>query len=412
MPISYSEYARLSCPSCRTGFAADVWTLIDAAERPDLAEALRDERLNIVDCPSCGFQGPAGAPLLYHEPAQRRVYFAVPPDVDEHRWREQAQALLYVLVGSLPEDARLPYLGDVQVEHELAGVRRAVLRRERGRRPGAPAQPPVGRSVEAVIGRTPAPAPPLAPSPAPADDTAELVEAVRALVAADTPAEFAAIVAANPALLGEPGDALIEQLATIATQQGEPAVAAALREARAGLARLRAGGPLLAPAADPTPDSGPAPGTPAPPSLPDPAYQALLRVASPAALAEAARAFPALLEAWADDDLAARTEAALEEGNERLAQALDERREALAELHTQTNDPATLLAAVRALMEAEDDDAIADVLTIYPLLLTDTAQEALLGLAAGARAQGDDDLAEYAIGCRALLRQVRAGLEG
>ncbi|HNP73251.1 MAG TPA: CpXC domain-containing protein, partial [Kouleothrix sp.] len=130
MAISRSETIRLRCPSCSAAFEAVAWALVDAAERPDLAAALRDGTLNLAECPRCGAVAPAGAALLFHDPASRRVYFAVPPDTGEHRWREQAQALLYELVGALPEDDRLPYLGDVQVEQELGGVRRAVLRRE------------------------------------------------------------------------------------------------------------------------------------------------------------------------------------------------------------------------------------------------------------------------------------------
>ena len=75
MPISYSERARLTCPACLAPFDADVWILVEAAERPDLAQALRDGALNTVACPHCGHEGPAGAPLLFHDASSRRVYF-------------------------------------------------------------------------------------------------------------------------------------------------------------------------------------------------------------------------------------------------------------------------------------------------------------------------------------------------
>src|SRR5512138_747865 len=133
MPISHSEYIDLTCPSCGARFETEAWTLIDAAERSDLAQALREGSLNVATCPKCGAPSPAGAALLLHDPAGRRVYFAVPPNVGEHVWRERAQELLYQLVGSLPEDERRPYLGDVQVEQELDGVRRALLRNDRRR---------------------------------------------------------------------------------------------------------------------------------------------------------------------------------------------------------------------------------------------------------------------------------------
>ncbi|MBK9710519.1 MAG: hypothetical protein IPO81_04155 [Kouleothrix sp.] len=416
MPISYSERARLTCPACLAPFDADVWILVEAAERPDLAQALRDGALNTVACPHCGHEGPAGAPLLFHDASSRRVYFAVPADVEEHAWRERAQSLLYLLVGSIPEEERRPYLGDVQVEHEVDGVRRAILRRERHRRP---AEPKGAIQPEPEPVRREAPASP-APAAAP-DDQTTLLEAVRALVSADSAAQFEAIVAMHPQLLTDEGDSIVHQLAELAYNEGQRDVAAALREVRATLAQLRAGRPVPG-------DRQPAPGDPAaasaaapapesvePPtqdaSLSDAAYQALLHAASPDDLAAAARDYPALLEEWADAELAARADAALDEGNERLARVVEMHRETLAELRARVGGQDMLLQAVRALLEADGEDAIADVIAENPILLTDAAQDALFGLAAGARAQGDQDLAEYAISCRAMLRTVRAGLD-
>ena len=73
MSISYSENTSLTCPACGQDFAATVWMLVDAVERPDLADALREGTLNVVACPHCDYNGPAGAPMLFHDPAKRRV---------------------------------------------------------------------------------------------------------------------------------------------------------------------------------------------------------------------------------------------------------------------------------------------------------------------------------------------------
>lgn len=405
MPISFTEPARLICPACQAEVAADVWALVDAAERPDLAEALRAGTLDLVTCPRCGHQWPAGAPLLFHDPAGRRVYFAVPPDVEEHRWREAAQSLLYALVGSLPEDARRPYLGDVQIEHEVAGVRRSVLRRDRAR----------GRAPAPAPAREPAAEPAPAPTAAPAEPNA-LLAAVHELLAADTEAEFARVLAQRPELLTEPGDAALRQLADLAYAQGERDVSDALRELRAALARRRTGDPDPELAGDVVPPPAAAELADTLPSaaslaLPDAAYQALLHVASPGELAAAARDYPALLEPAADAELLARVEAALGEGNERLAQTIEVRREALADLRASASGEANLLRGVRALTQAAGDEAIAQVLTDFPMLLTDAAQDALAELAAGARSRGDQRLATDVAASRAMLRTIRAGLE-
>lgn len=417
MAISQTEQIDLTCPACGTRFAADVWTLVDAAERPDLAQALRDETLDAVACPACGERVIAQAPLLLHDPANRRVYFAVPGGTDEHAWRQQAQELLYALVAAIPEEQRQPYLGDVQVEHEVAGVRRALLRRERGRKSAPPS-----RTAAEAPAREPAPPPAHPPAAAPDES---LLEAVRALLAADSESDFRAIVAANPELLADAGDAAVRQLADLAYGQGHPDIAAALRELRAALGRMRAGQPPTSDQRIAETDRPPEPPAESALSsttdnaglstesleLGDAAYQALLQAASAEELLAATRDYPSLLETWAGDELAARVDAALDEGNERLARAIEARGEELAALRARLGRPEALAEALQALTSAAGEDAIADALARYPILLTEAAQQALAELAAGARERGDHGAADLAETRRELLRTVRAGIE-
>jgi CpXC protein len=406
MSLSYSENATLICPTCGQRFVAEVWMLLDAAERPDLAEALREGGLNVVGCPHCGNRSPAGAPLLFHDAASRRVYFAAPPDAAEHELREQAQSLLYRLIGAIPEEERHPYLGDVQVEQGVEGVHRA-LRRQRARGRTAAARPPPApaRGAAHHVVDVP-PEPPPEPTP--------LLDALQALIAADSPAEFATIVGEHPVLLGASADAALAQLAEV---QGDPTIAAALREVRAQLARMRGtiidhrtGVQLNAPTTD---DLGSRPGLVVEErgSLSDVAYQALLMVASVDELRAALSDHPALLEDWADDDLLLRVESALDAGDERLAADIEERREVLAALREELSGAAALPQAIKALLAADGEDALAAALGEHPILLTGMAQDALAELAAEARTRGDDGLADYAEQRRTMLRNVRAGLD-
>lgn len=406
MSISYAELASLMCPVCRAPFEAEIWTLLDARERPDLADMLLSGELNVVTCPQCGHQADAGGPLLVHDPDGRRVYFAAPADAPEHVWRERAQELLYVLVGSLPEEARLPYLGDVQVEVEASGVRKAMLRRGRRFTPRPSETPERSRGVST-------PPPPVEPSDTPSDPDA-IVTAIEELIAADTAAEAAAVVERHPVLATPEADAVIEQLIGAAHAQAEHDIARALTEARVLLNDVRAGT-----MPGDRPDRSDAVLSPAPSSLDpgafhltDAAYQAFLRAESSRVLREVVSDYPTLLEPWVDDELAARVDAALDEGNEHLAQAIELRRDALARLRADMTGDNELRQAIDALLRAgHEADALAAVVGEYPALLTDAAHTALFELAAGARARGDHALAEYAVECRALLRRVREGLQ-
>ena len=404
MSISYSEHSTLTCPSCHKPFEAELWVLIDAAERPELAQQVQDGSLNAVACPHCTYQRTADVPLLLHDPAHRRVYFAAPSSVEEHIWRDQAHELLYRLIESLPEEARLPYVSDVQVENDIEGVQRAMLRTQR-------------RKATTKQQTTTTVAPPTATPPTPIDATptsletvSPILEAVRELMAADDTEIFQTIVEQHSVLLSDRADATLVQLAEIAYNEGERDVAEALHDARKTLANLRT--TTIEPPSS-IPETSSDNGVSPPPSdqLADEAYQSLMNVMSSKTLMEVVRNYPTLLEPWTDDALVTRVETALEEGNERLAGDIEERRELLYELRIKLSTEDTVLQAIQVLLKAENDDTLIQVLTDYPILLTDKAQDMLLRLSGEARAQGDDTLATHAVECRAMLRKVRTGLE-
>lgn len=251
------------------------------------------------------------------------------------------------------------------------------------------------------------------PDVPPATD-AEITDAVHNLLAADTPEEFELVVRRSPFLLSGEADALIGQLAEEAYAQGEHAVGDALRAVRGTLLGTRlpdTAAPHQQEMSTP-PDSErvPEPETSAA-HLSEVAYQALLHATNNDALVQRAREYPALLEPWADDELVARAEAVLDEGNERLAAEIDERREALAELRAALSTDEQIQRALRALLNASTEQALSEALAAYPILLADAAQQALTQMAAEARAQHDTTLAEYALECRALLRHIRTELE-
>lgn len=377
MPISYREQAPLTCPHCGNDFSAEIWLIIDADEEPEAAAALRREEINIVACPHCGARGPAGAPLLYHDAQARRVLFAPAPGAADHEIREQARELHALLVGSIDIEQRRPYLADVDIAQDMSGLAH-LLRRLDARRRG-PASPP-----------SPPPAPPVAPS----DEPPPLLAAVEALLAADTAADLEQALAKHPELLEPATIATLTQLAEVAAAQGEADIAQGLRNARDLLAKMsrRAEPERLT-------------------AIPPDALQALLSAHSDAELEQVVARYPLLLRPEMDELLAAEIEAALASAAEQLAQLLEARRSMLAAFRAAPAPAADLETAIEALLVADDEDAIAQVIDQYPLLLSTTAEQALWEFAAEARAGGDEELARHAIACRELLRRVRAGLE-
>lgn len=374
MPISYREQAQLTCPHCGADFEAEVWLIIDAAEEPEAAAALRREELNLVACPHCGKQGPAGAPLLYHDAQARRVMFAPAPGSSDYEIREQARDLHALLVGSIEPEQRRPYLADVDIAQDMSGLA-LLLRRLDARRP---------------------PKPPSAPPPLPPGEHSPLMTAIEALLAADSDTELEQVLAQHPELLDPAALATLNQLAEVAVAQGERVIAQSLRQARDILARMshhEVAERLT--------------------TIPPAALQELLNAHSDTELEQVVARHPLLLRPEVDQLLAEEIEAALAADAERLAQMLETRRAMLAALrNAPTSEAETdLEAAIEALLVAEDEETIAQVLDDYPVLLSETAEQALWEFAAEAKAGGDEELARHAIACRELLRRVRTGLE-
>jgi hypothetical protein len=361
-------------------------------------DELRQGSLNSVICPHCGSSGPAGAPLLFHDAQARRVIFAGAPDAAEHEVRDQARNLHALLVGAIPEEQRRPYLADVDIAQDVEGVAHMLRRLER-RRGAAPA---------------PSPQPPAASAP---DDPAPpLLVAVQELLEAGSPEDLDRVLAVHPVLLAPATDLTLAQLADVAVEQRAYDIAESLQQARRLLGEM---------ASAARPDA-PAPHVEAVISaLPDPALQALMQAQSGADLLDAVGAHPLLLHPGVDGLLADQIDQALDEGHDRQASALEERREALAELRatratqaaaapeaSSAQEEPTIDEAIEALLIADGEDALADVIDRYPLLLDDLAAQALWQFAAEARASGDEEMARYAIECRELLRRVREGLDG
>lgn len=452
MPISHCEHMPLICPDCRASFHADVWLILDAQEQPAQAEALRQGQFNRVTCPHCQHSGAAGTPFLFHDNAARCVIFAMPAATEEFVWREQARDLHSILVGSIPPEERRPYLADVQIAQGTEGIAHSLQKAARRQAAQSAAVARAAPADTAQAAQAPAASrilqpepPPTAPPPAaspPADlsshDEDALYAAIEALIAASTARELDEVLQQHPLLSTPVADSSLQQLADVAFEQRDYELAESLGRARRVLAKARAGtnseqmraefGSVAAVA----PPAGAQPPAPVPdmPDMPDEVYRALLQAQSPQELAHLCQAYPPLLQPALDAILVQQIDQLAAEGHTSLALRLLNRHESLVALRQQGMPAAEPPAApavrppsapppdtesiaqeaVEALLVAGDDETLARVLIDYPVLLTEEAQQVLWQLSADARSHGDEELAAYAVECRAMLRKVREGL--
>jgi hypothetical protein len=102
MSHSSAQSVSLTCPKCKTTFTAELWVILDAAERPDLLESVRQGSLHVLPCPQCGYGLRIDAPLLLLRPGQDpALVFAPAQSAPEAETQEHAGALVDRLRASL-----------------------------------------------------------------------------------------------------------------------------------------------------------------------------------------------------------------------------------------------------------------------------------------------------------------------
>ena len=100
MTHSFAQETEQTCSQCGQTFSADVWLIVDVAERPDLLERIRKGTLHDLPCPHCGHWGAVDAPLLVLRPGQEPpLLFSPAQGTTTEQDREQDAGL----VGALRE---------------------------------------------------------------------------------------------------------------------------------------------------------------------------------------------------------------------------------------------------------------------------------------------------------------------
>ncbi|MDL1894731.1 hypothetical protein FBQ82_00515 [Anaerolineae bacterium CFX7] len=96
MPLSFSQTASLTCPQCKTPFDADIWLIVDAGERRDLAARCHDGSIHVVTCLN-NHSGMIAAPLLYHDRAKKQLFLAYPDGMSEQQLQQTGGQLIQQL---------------------------------------------------------------------------------------------------------------------------------------------------------------------------------------------------------------------------------------------------------------------------------------------------------------------------
>ncbi|PKN87078.1 MAG: hypothetical protein CVU46_05655 [Chloroflexi bacterium HGW-Chloroflexi-8] len=103
---------QISCPRCRTPMTAEIQQLFDVNTDPQAKQKLLNGSANMIQCPSCGFQGLYPTPIVYHDPEKELLltYFPQELAVPVNQQERMVGPLINKAVNDLAMEKRKAYL--------------------------------------------------------------------------------------------------------------------------------------------------------------------------------------------------------------------------------------------------------------------------------------------------------------
>ena len=101
-----------SCPKCRQPVLVEVQQSFDTSEDPLAKQKLLSNAVNVLHCPSCGYQGMLAVPIVYHDVEKELLLTFFPPDLRTpvNEQERQIGPLIKHIIDNLPQEKRKAYL--------------------------------------------------------------------------------------------------------------------------------------------------------------------------------------------------------------------------------------------------------------------------------------------------------------
>jgi hypothetical protein len=111
---------------------ASIEQLFDAAQDPAAKRRFISGRFNMIQCPSCGYQGQAATPIVYHDPDKELLLSYVPMELGLPQAEQERiiGRLMNEIINKLPQEKRKGYLLNPKPALTLQGMLDRVLEGE------------------------------------------------------------------------------------------------------------------------------------------------------------------------------------------------------------------------------------------------------------------------------------------
>ncbi|MCJ7623921.1 MAG: CpXC domain-containing protein [Anaerolineaceae bacterium] len=118
-----------SCPRCRQMVIADVEQLFDLNVDPSAKQRMLSGAVNVVHCPSCGYEGMLNVPIVYLDPEKELLLTHFPPDLGTPVNEQERMIGPYInrVVDNLAQEKRKGYLFNPQTMLSMQTLIEKVL---------------------------------------------------------------------------------------------------------------------------------------------------------------------------------------------------------------------------------------------------------------------------------------------
>lgn len=133
------------CPRCHQPVVANIERLFDANTDPTAKQRLLSGSFNYFHCPSCGFEGMLGVPIVYHDPEKELLLTFFPPNLglSVNEQERSIGLMINQVLNQLPSEKRKGYLlrpktmltMESMIEHilEADGITREMIQSQQKR---------------------------------------------------------------------------------------------------------------------------------------------------------------------------------------------------------------------------------------------------------------------------------------
>ncbi len=126
--MATQQIVPVTCPNCQAQFTAPLQSIVDGQD-PFLKATLLQGRLNVIECPQCGFTGALNVPMLYYD-QEKEIAFVLAPNHLSLTGASQEKVignLTNSLINSLPAEERKFYLLNPKQFLTLDSMVKAIL---------------------------------------------------------------------------------------------------------------------------------------------------------------------------------------------------------------------------------------------------------------------------------------------